>query len=175
MKTLIKKNSEVEFCQTEIVFIDCQWVRRIQAEAARNDTHKYRTCIHLTDEENVHEMLVAHTSDTYVRPHKHRLNGESLQIVEGEATAILFSDSGEITDSTRVGDLNSGLPFYYSMRKAVIHMLLIHSESLVFKETIRGPFVRDDTVFPDWAPSPEDPRAVRQYLRELESHIQPKR
>ena len=35
-------------------------------------------------------------------------------------------------------------------------MLIIDSEFLVFKQTTRGPFIRKDTIFPDWAPDGKD-------------------
>ena len=38
------------------------------------------------------------------------------------------------------------------MEKDLFHMLIIESEFLVFKETTKGPFIREDTIFPDWAP-----------------------
>jgi len=167
MANLNKINSEVEFNQTDVLTINSDWINRIKRLAKKNKSNKYRTCIHFSDKDHVHEMLVAHTSKTYVRPHKHRINGESLQIVEGEATAIIFNDDGTINKAFRVGELSSKYPFYYSMKKAVFHMFYIHTDYLVFKETIRGPFVRDDTLFPDWAPDGKDENELVAYFTDL--------
>jgi cupin fold WbuC family metalloprotein len=168
MTSIIKQNSEVEFNQTDLLTIDSAWMGRIKLLAKKNESNKYRTCIHFSDEDNVHEMLVAHTSKTYVRPHKHRINGESLQIVEGEATSIVFNNDGTIKQAFKVGEPSSNKTFYYSMKKAVFHMLYIHSEYLIFKETTKGPFIRNDTVFPDWAPDGKDNNELAAYFAHLD-------
>ena len=164
MKNVIKQSSEVEFNNNDFLEIDSEWLDRIKNLAKKNKSNKYRTCIHFSDEDHVHEMLVAHTSKTYVRPHKHRINGESLQIIEGEATSIVFNDDGSIKHVFEVGDPLSGKTFYYSMKKAVFHMLFIHSEFLIFKETTKGPFIRNDTIFPDWAPDGHNANEVKKYF-----------
>jgi len=171
MNKLIKYNSEVEFNQTDVLSINSEWINRIKRLAKSNDSNKYRTCIHFSDKDHVHEMLVVHTSKTYVRPHKHRINGESLQIIEGEATAIIFNDDGTISEAFMVGEPSSKHPFYYSMNKAVFHMLYIYTDYLIFKETTKGPFVRDDTLFPDWAPDGKDKNEIVLYLSELKKML----
>ena len=158
----------------DLFSIDRSWIERIKILSEQNDSGKFRTCIHHSEEDNVHEMLIAHRSRTYVRPHKHRINGESLQIIEGEATAIIFDDEGEIIQAFRVADPSSNYPFYYSMAKAVFHMLLIHSDFLVFKETTRGPLVRDDTLFPDWAPDGNDEKDLVTYVENLINRLKKK-
>jgi len=164
MNELEKQNSEVEFNRKDLLTINSDWIDRIKVLAKKNDSNKYRTCIHFSDKDHVHEMLVAHTSKTYVRPHKHRIHGESLQIVEGEATSIVFNDDGTIKYAFEVGEPSSNKTFYYSMKKAVFHMLYIHSEYLIFKETTKGPFIRNDTVFPDWAPDGHNTDEVKKYF-----------
>lgn len=171
MGSLINLNAEVEFNQVDLLTIDSNWLDRIKRLAKRNKSNKYRTCIHFSDEDHVHEMLVAHTSKTYVRPHKHRINGESLQIVEGDATSIIFNDDGTIKQAFKVGDPTSKNIFYYSMKKNVFHMLFIHSDILIFKETTKGPFIRNDTIFPDWAPDGLDKDEVDLYFNKLEIEL----
>jgi len=171
MKDLRKLSSEMEVNYMDLLSLDRSSIERIKILAEQNNSGKFRTCIHHSEEDNVHEMLIAHRSTTYVRPHKHRINGESLHIVEGEATAIIFDDEGEIIQAFQVADSSSDHPFYYSMAKAVFHMLLIHTDFLIFKETTRGPFVRDDTLFPDWAPDGKDKREVVTYLTNLRNKL----
>jgi len=171
MKKIIKQSSEVEFNNNDFLEIDSDWLNRIKNFAKQNKSNKYRTCIHFSDEDHVHEMLVAHTSKTYVRPHKHRVNGESLQIIEGEATSIVFNDDGSIKHAFEVGDPFSGKTFYYSMKKAVFHMLYIHSDFLIFKETTKGPFIRNDTIFPDWAPDGNNTVEVKKYFLMLKKRL----
>ena len=171
MINILQQNSEVEFNQMDVLTIDSDWIDRIKDLAKKNESNKYRTCIHFSEKEHVHEMLVAHTSKTYVRPHKHRINGESLQIIEGEATSIIFNDDGTIKQAFKVGEPSSNYTFYYSMRKAVFHMLYIHSDYLIFKETTTGPFVRNDTIFPDWAPDGKDKNELVGYFTGLKKML----
>jgi hypothetical protein len=57
------------------------------------------------------------------------------------------------------------------MAKAIYHMLLIHSDFLIFKETTRGPFVRDDTLFPDWAPDGKDKNEIASFIVSLKAKL----
>ena len=168
---MIKSNSEVEINQNSLLIIDKSFVERISNLAKENSSGKYRTCIHASNNDNVHEMLIAHTSNTYVRPHKHRVNGESLQFIEGEAVAIIFEDNGTIEKAFKVGCYDTNNSFYYSMSSAKYHMLIIQSGILIFKETVTGPFIRDDTIFPDWAPNGDDRDETNKYLSELMEEV----
>ena len=174
MIDLVQLNSEVEINQKDVIVLDRAWIDRIKITASKNYSGKYRTCIHKSEKDNVHEMLIVHTSGAYVRPHKHRINGESLQIVEGEATSIFFNDDGTIRQAFKVGDPSSNHIFYYSMKKAVFHMLYIQSEFLVFKETTKGPFIRNDTVFPGWAPDGKDKNELAKYFAALDKLLEEK-
>ena len=84
----------------------------------------------------------------------------------------MFSDDGQITQIETVGDISSSYPFYYYMRRAVYHTLLIHTGFLVFKETTEGPFRPEDTIYPEWAPSDSEERVVvSAYLDRLNEAI----
>ena len=60
------------------------------------------------------------------------------------------------------------------MSSAKYHMLIIQSDILVFKETVRGPFIRDDTVFPDWAPDGKDNNELAKYFAHLDKLLKEK-
>ena len=55
-----------------------------------------------------------------------------------------------------MGDPSTEKLFYHRLNKFIYHMLIIKTEFLVFHEVTEGPFVRLDTVFPDWAPEEFD-------------------
>ncbi len=169
MTKLLQLNNEVEINQRDILTLDRAWIDRIKKIALKTSSGKYRTCIHKSKEDNVHEMLIVHTSGAYVRPHKHKINGESLQFIEGVGIAIIFNEDGSINQSFKVGDPSSGKTFYYSMGKNLFHTLIIESELLVFKETIKGPFIREDTIFPDWAPDGNNIKENKRYIAKINS------
>lgn len=130
-----------------------------------------RLCVHENADSLVHEMFIIHTRDTYVRPHRHRTKSESFQVLQGNASLILFNDAGEITQISALGDVASGDCFYFKMPAKVWHMLVIHSEVLVFKEVTQGPFDSDDCEFPDWAPQGRHVNEVPQYMAKMNQHI----
>ena len=172
MTDLFQLNDEVEINQGDMVLLDKTWIKRIKELAQENSSGKYRTCIHKSEKENVHEMLIVHSSDTYVRPHKHRINGESLQFIEGEGTAIIFNDDGSIKQAFKVGDQSSDNIFYCKMEKDLFHMLIIESEFLVFKETTKGPFIRENTIYPNWAPDGNNEEEIMAYVSNIKTLLE---
>jgi len=174
MDDLVQLSSEVEVNQKDILILDRVWIDRIKKIASKNYSGKYRTCIHKSEKDNVHEMLIVHTSGAYVRPHKHRNNGESLQFIEGVGTAIIFNEDGSIKQAFKVGDQFSDNTFYYSMGKDLFHMLIIESEFLIFKETTKGPFIRNNTIFPNWAPDGKDNNELAKYFAHLDKFLKEK-
>lgn len=130
-----------------------------------------RLCVHDNADSLVHEMFIIHTRDTYVRPHRHRTKSESFQVLQGSASLILFNDTGDISQIAALGDLASGDTFYFKMPAKVWHMLVIHSEVLVFKEVTEGPFDSDDCEFPNWAPQGRHVNQVPDYMTQINQHI----
>ena len=123
------------------------------------------------DDDIVHEMLIVHTRDTYVRPHKHIGKSESFHIIEGTANVIIFTDTGAIRDIVELGDSISGRNFYFRINQPYYHTLQIVSEFIIFHETTSGPFNRSDTVFPTWAPQGDDAGAVESFMHKISSEI----
>ena len=56
----------------------------------RNKSKKFRICVHKSPNDQVHEMIVGQSNKTYVRPHMHTSKSESLYVIEGKATVIVF-------------------------------------------------------------------------------------
>jgi cupin fold WbuC family metalloprotein len=142
---------------------DLDVLKRRAAAAPRG---RIRICAHAHDDAAIHEMLIVHPRNAYVRPHKHLGKSESLLVVEGSATAVFFDDDGRVADRVALGPPGSGRTFYYRVDEPVFHSLLITSDVFVFQETTAGPFRREDTVFAPWAPADEGPEAER-FVRDL--------
>ncbi|UAA39534.1 WbuC family cupin fold metalloprotein [Paraneptunicella aestuarii] len=130
-----------------------------------------RLCVHEEPGSLVHEMFIIHTNDTYVRPHRHRTKSESFQVLEGEASLVLFDDNGQVQRVVSLGGLASGKTFYFKMPALVWHMLVIHSKVLVFKEVTQGPFDSEDCEFPDWAPTGRHCDEVPEYMQTINKMI----
>ena len=130
-----------------------------------------RLCSHPNTADLLHEMMIVHGHDAYVRPHMHPGKSESIHVIEGSVDVVLFDELGEVTELIKLGEYHSGERFYYRMNMATYHTLIIRSEILVFHEITNGPFDRSKTVFAPWAPEVIDSKRAAYYIANLEQKI----
>jgi cupin fold WbuC family metalloprotein len=166
-----RETSEVLYATDRIVTMDADAVTELKAEASRNPRGRVRLCAHPNIHDRLHEMLIVHNRDAYVRPHKHVGKSESFHVVEGDVDVVIFDDDGNVTDVIHMGAYGSGRAFYYRIATPIFHTLLIRSEVLVFHEATNGPFDRADTVFAPWGPEDRDTVAVAQFLRGVDERV----
>ena len=88
---------------------------------------------------HLHEMLIVHHRDAYVRPHKHFGKPKSFHVIEGTARVVIFENDGNIRDVLDMAPYGQGKLCYYRMPDEVFHSILITSEWLVFHETTARP------------------------------------
>ena len=168
MKTT-KFNDEVLFATDAIVQIDASDIEELKQKAKKNPRKRIRICVHKDKKDQIHEMLIVHEKSCYVRPHKHFNKTESFHIIEGKADIILFHEDGTIDQIISMGDIASGLKFFYRLPPSRFHTLLIHSEALVFHEITNGPFRAEETTLASWSPKETDLDAVSEYMAMLVS------
>jgi cupin fold WbuC family metalloprotein len=160
-------NREVLYPDEAMVRVDRQDIAWLKQLAGSNERRRMRLCTHQDVADPIHEMLIVHGSEAYVRPHKHLNRGESFHVLEGEADALFFDEEGNIADAIRLGDYTSGSCFYCRMDEPVYHTLLIYSPQFVFHETTSGPFDPMKTMFSPWSPADGDGPAIQTYLQKL--------
>ena len=160
-------NKEVLHTNEDLVKVSQADIGVLKEQALKNDRRRIRLCCHRDVNDTLHEMLIIHTKDAYVRPHKHFNKSESLHILEGNADVVLFDEEGHVTEVIPVGEHSSGHRFYYRMATPRYHTLIIHSDFLVFHETTKGPFQKSDTVLAPWAPEESNVEACRTYNQKL--------
>jgi cupin fold WbuC family metalloprotein len=161
---LRKVNDEVFVAEARVVRAGAQQVAFLKRQAAANARRRARICAHRTNEDRLHEMLIAISSDSYIHPHKHLRKSESFHIVEGTVDIVMFDDAGAVTDVIELGDVASGRNFYYRLSDSVFHTLVIHGDFLVMHEVTNGPFVREETVLAPFAPGEERRDAALAYM-----------
>ena len=162
----------VFFAEGDLVRVGRTDIDFLKKELAASGRLRMRLCAHRSMDEKIHEMFIVLKKEGYVRPHKHSVKTESLEILEGRADAVVFDDAGKVLEVIKMGDYASGLQFYYRMPKPLYHTLLLKTDILVFKETADGPFDRAETSFPAWAPADADSKAGRDYLKDLEKRLE---
>lgn len=147
-----KINDEVFVAQDAIVKIGPDEVAFIKAKAATNGRQRARICAHKSNDDQLHEMVIAISSQSYIHPHKHEGKSESFHVIEGAADVVVFDDNGAVTDVVELGDPTTGRFFFYRLDKNACHTLLIKTKFFVVHEITNGPFVPEKTLLASWAP-----------------------
>ena len=166
MKTKAE-SAEVLYSLDRIVTVDAKAIEELKREALKNPRQRIRLCAHRGVDDRLHEMLIVHTKDTYVRPHRHTGKSESFHVIDGLVDVVVFDEAGEITEVIPMGTFGSGRAFFYRIADPLYHTLLIRSDVIVFHEATTGPFRREETGFAPWAPDESDPKAVAAFLKSV--------
>ena len=127
--------------------------------------------MHENNNNPIHEMFIVHPQNMYVRPHKHKNKSESLLVLSGEAEYIIFNDNGDIKETIPLSVINGKGKFYVKINKSLYHTLNIYSKWFIFLEITKGPFTKQDTIFPKWAPDPEDSVKIKKYMTQLNEKL----
>jgi cupin fold WbuC family metalloprotein len=163
-----QQNAEVLYSKDSLTTTDQSDINHFKQLSSHNPRKRIRLCAHLSQDDLLHEMLIVHEKNAYVRPHKHPGKNESTHIIEGLVDVVLFDDEGRIERVISMGDYASGKTFYYRMATPVYHTLLIRSEVLVFHETTNGPFDQSATIFAPWAPEDDGANSIATFMSDLD-------
>ena len=166
-----KASDEVLYADTSVVGVDREFVDFLKDQARRNARKRIRLCVHRDVRDQTHEMIIVHMSGTYVRPHKHLNKIESFHVIEGNGLLVLFDEKGDVTRVVPMGTRSSGRCFYHRLSRALYHTLMIYSDYFVFHETTGGPFIPEETVFPEWAPEEDDSAGVGKFTDNLTGRL----
>ena len=171
MKKFPELSKEVAYYANDYNSIDKTDLDYLRKKAEVLNSKKYRLCMHENNDSPIHEMFIVHPQNMYVRPHKHKNKSESLFVISGEAEYIIFDNDGEIEDLIPLSMFNGNGKFYIRLNKNLYHTLNIHSKWFTFLEITKGPFIREETIFPEWAPDPEDTTKVTKYMSQLKENL----
>lgn len=169
---LKKVSNEVFVATDEIVKFDKDAISFLKEKAKESFIGRSRICSHKKTDDLLHEMLIAISAESYIRPHRHANKAESFHLIEGEADIVVFFDDGSIKEIIQLGVKDN---FYYRLDKPFYHTLLINSSFLIIHEITNGPFDSAESDFANFSP-PEGSEEAKKYIEELrvlvESHLQ---
>jgi cupin fold WbuC family metalloprotein len=171
MESFEKINDEVFYVRSAPVVFGMRELQLLKDAASSNERHRARLCAHPSPNAALHEMFIVHRHGTYVRPHAHVGKPESFWILEGTCDAVFLEPDGAIAGVLHLDSEDSLSKRYYRVEELCYHTLIVRSPWLAFHEVTSGPFTREGTMFPDWAPPEEDKTAVREYLEELDRRV----
>lgn len=164
---LRKINNEVFVADESIVRLGAEQITFLKQQALSSNRKRARICTHRSNEDALHEMLIAISADSYIHPHKHTSKVESFHIIEGLVDVVVFDDAGAIVDVVELGDVSTGKNFYYRLSDSLFHTLLIHSDFLVVHEVTNGPFVANETILASFAPPESSYEEALAYVADL--------
>ena len=170
-KKYAKLNEEVLYSKDALTIAEKSDIIELKLISKSNIRNRIRLCTHLNQIDLLHEMIIVHEKNTYVRPHKHIGKSESTHIIEGIVDVVLFDEDGLIAQVIQMGDYASGKPFFYRMATPFYHTLIIRSDVLVFHETTNGPFDKKSTIFAPWAPEVTNVNAIDNFVIDLKERL----
>jgi cupin fold WbuC family metalloprotein len=161
------ESAEVLYADEPTIVVGGLDLAELKRRAAASPRGRARLCAHRSPEDGLHEMLIVLGLNAYVRPHRHTGKTESFLVLEGNADVILFGEDGRVDRTIPMGPPNSGRSFYYRLSQPVYHTLVVRSDWFIFLEVTPGPFRRDETLFPCWAPDGADVESALKFIRGL--------
>ena len=132
MATWRSVGEEVLYSDQGTVLVDGAAVAELKRLAAGTRRRRMRLCAHPDPEAPVHDMIIVHGRDVYVRPHRHPAKAESLHVIEGLAQALFFDEYGRIDEIVALGPAGSDRHFFYRLPPGRFHALVIESDWFVF-------------------------------------------
>ena len=168
---LKKINDEVFVALDAVVKWGDEEIDFVKRTALASPRKRARICAHKSNDDALHEMIIAISASSYIHPHRHIDKAESFHIVEGEVDVAVFDDAGKVVDVIELGGPGSGRRFYYRLSHSAFHTLLIRTELLVVHEVTNGPFSPERTVFAPFAPAEKDHDAVRAYMQRVAQQV----
>ncbi len=161
----------VFYSSEPVVTAGADTIAFLKAAARASLTRRARLCAHPSPAHDQHDMLIVSHRDTYVAPHRHHAKSETMLVIEGEAMAVLFGESGDAEQAVRMMPFGGTGRFFYRMPAGRFHGLMIRSEFLVFTESTKGPFLAEASEHAPWAPAPNDAEGGRQFYGKIDALI----
>lgn len=139
----------------------------LKIRAAQAPLQRARICLHKSYHDQVQEMIIAFTSASYIRPHRHINKSESFHVIEGKLLVVFFDKTGGIKRTITMEAPGNAASLVYRMSEEFWHSVLPLSDFVVIHEVVAGPFAKHLTEFPDWAPADDDAAGIEQWLGSL--------
>ena len=138
-------------------------------QAADSPRKRSHYNIHESLDDVVQKLLVAATTESYFRPHRHADKAEFALVLRGRFVVFSFDDDGNILQQQRIGEGTgvNGL----ELPPNTWHCWLSLSDDAAFFETKQGPYdPATASEFAPWAPAENTPQA-KQYLEMLRNAL----
>lgn len=142
---------------------------QLNRQAADSPRKRSHYNVHESLSDVVQKLLVAATTESYFRPHRHVDKSEFALVLRGRFAVFSFDDAGKITRSQLIGE-GTGVDGL-ELLPNTWHCWLSLTDDALFFETKQGPYdPATASEFAAWAP-PENTPEADQYLDMLRSTL----
>jgi cupin fold WbuC family metalloprotein len=147
----IDAKTESYFCEkNQHLILTEEHVQQLKNHLVKTNNYSVRINLHRSSDDIFHQMIIIHRKGGLFRPHKHLYKEESHHIIEGKLRINIYNSDGTIKDSTVLCLLEPGLPMIFRLRENTWHETIPESEFAIFHESKPGPFLSNDSIFPNW-------------------------
>ena len=153
-----------------IIEVDDATIEMLLDAAAAEPKRRARLNMHNSDDDLIHEMIIAFRSDSLNVPHRHVGKSESMHVMRGAVDIVTFDDAGAPQRRIRLAAKNHPTMYYLSsicrMSSPIWHTVIPMDDKVVVHETTNGPFVPGKNMeIPPWAPQESELAAWVEGLR----------
>jgi cupin fold WbuC family metalloprotein len=141
----------------------------LAARAAASPRLRSHHNVHESPADPVQRYFIVALRDSYFRPHRHPIKGETALVLRGRIDVLMFDSSGAVVARYAMGEDEPNVG--YETPAGTWHTLVLQSANAAFFETKEGPYDPATAVEPaPWAPAEGDgeARAYLEWLRAAE-------
>lgn len=131
----------------DVATVNAEYLTTLVHIAQRSPAQRSRLCLHRSNNDNTHEMIIALTDKCHFLPHRHPDKQESIHIVDGELDITLFNNDGTTRE---VIHLRRDTVFAYRLCEPFFHTVSARSPTAIYCETTSGPWSPEDTELAPW-------------------------
>jgi cupin fold WbuC family metalloprotein len=137
-----------------IIEVDGATISMLVEAAAGEPKRRARLNLHNSDDDLLHEMIIAFWGDSLNMPHRHVGKSESMHVLKGRVLVVMFDDAGNESRRIMLGDPGwHALPTVFRMAAPIWHTVIPLDNVVVVHETTNGPFIAGKNMeISPWAP-----------------------
>jgi 8-oxo-dGTP diphosphatase len=144
---LIKKNDRVFYAKDSPAILTSQDTILLKELAVYKNLSVFRVCLHASDDENIHEMLMIHTCPQRVGPLKQNKTSLSYHLFDGAVEICLYDDVGNCVRRTSLDSDDNSLSRFARLNATIYRSIQTLSPYAIFLEVASGPFKDSDTIW----------------------------
>jgi len=144
---LRKKNDRVFYAKATPAMLSRQSLMLMKELAAYRQLPFFRVCLHATDTELVHEMLMVHTCPQSIGTLKQNKTSLSYHMLDGMAEVRLYNEVGESFWRGRIESHRDFVACSIRLDATIFRSIQTLSPYSIFLEVASGPFEDNDTIW----------------------------